>query len=245
MKFGNTTIGGMSFGSTKIGGAKYGNTLVFDGGGSEPALPYAPVEYIKTDGAAYIDTGIKGNDPRSCWFKFSMGSVGSSPRCILGTGSGTENSSLYILGYVNTGGYFGFCHTYFYANSASSVYLLTAGSPFEAKVAMKKSSQVAQLKREGDTSFSSYSKTQSATLTTNKSMYLFAANNADTTTFGLCPSGSRLYFCKIYSDNSFTTLVFDGIPCVYNGDYGIWDKVSDSFFGAVSDSGTFTGPTIP
>lgn len=211
-------------------------------GGAAP-LPYTPVDYIETDGSAYINTGIKGNDPRSCHFKFSIGSVGSS-RCILGTGNGTENTSLYILGYVNTSGYFGFGHKYIYANSASSDYLLTAGSPFEAKVALKKSSQVAQLKREGDSSFTSYSKTQSETLTTNKSMYLFAANNADSSVWARCPSGSRLYFCKIYSDTTYTNIVFDAVPCYYNGEYGLWDRVSDTFFGAVSGSGTFTGPSI-
>ena len=56
MKFGNTTIGGMSFGSTKIGGAKYGNTLVFQPGGEvHPGW----IPYIRggADGS-YIDTGI-------------------------------------------------------------------------------------------------------------------------------------------------------------------------------------------
>ena len=244
IKLGNNNIGKIYLGSNSIGKAYLGSNLVFQrGSGPSPSLPYTPVEYIETDGNAYINTGIKGNDPRSCHFKFSVGSIGSS-RCILGTGSGTEDSSLYVLGYVNTSGYFGFCHTYFYANSASNGYLITPGSPFEAKVAMKNASQVAQLKKEGDSSFESYSKTQSATLTTNKSMYLFAANNGDSTTFGLCPSGSKLYFCKIYSDNSYTTLVFDGIPCVYNGEYGLWDKVSNTFFGNAAASGAFTGPSI-
>ena len=219
-----------------------GDTLVLEQGGTP--LPYTPVEYIEADGSAYINTGIKGNDPRSCHLKFSLGSVGTSSRCIIGTGSATENTSLYVLGYVNTSGYFGFGHNYFYANSASSDYLITAGSPFEAKVAMKNGAQSAQLKQAGASSFVTYSKTQSATLTTNKSMYLFAANNGDSTTFGLCPSGSKLYFCKIYSDNSYTTLVFDGIPCVYNGEYGLWDKVSNTFFGNAAASGAFTGPSI-
>ena len=217
-----------------------GSTLVLEQGGTP--LPYTPIEYIETDGDAYIDTGINGNDPRSCSLKFSIGSSGM--QCILGTGSGTENTSLYALAYINSTNYFGFGHNYYYANISSSGYLITAGSPFEAKVAMKNGSQVAQLKREGDSSFESYSKTQSATLTTNKHMYLFALNNNNTGVHGKCSSGSRLYYCKIYSDNSYSTLVFDGIPCVYNGEYGLWDKKTNTFFGAVPGSGTFTGPLI-
>jgi len=215
-------------------------------GGTPPApLPYTPVEYIETDGNAYIDTGIKGNDPRSCELKFMAGTVGSASQCILGTGGNSENASLYMLSFISSSGYYGFAHNYFYSNSASgSGYGITANSSFEAKCAMKKSSQVAQLKREGDSSFTSYSKTQSSTLTTGKSMYLFACNNADTSVVSKCSSGSRLYYCKIYSTNNYTNLVFDGIPCVYNGEYGLWDRVTDTFFGNAAGSGAFSGPQI-
>lgn len=54
MKFGNTTIGGMSFGSTRIGGAKYGNIPVYT---SEPASTDIPYIRGGADGS-YIDTGI-------------------------------------------------------------------------------------------------------------------------------------------------------------------------------------------
>lgn len=60
MKFGSTTIGGMSFGSTKIGGAKYGNTLVYQAGsGPQPVM----IPYIRggADGS-YIDTGITADN---------------------------------------------------------------------------------------------------------------------------------------------------------------------------------------
>jgi hypothetical protein len=41
-------------------------------GGTPPApLPYTPVEYIETDGTAYINTGIKGDVPFSSELIFS------------------------------------------------------------------------------------------------------------------------------------------------------------------------------
>ena len=34
---------------------------------------------------------------------------------------------------------------------------------------------------------------------------------------------------KLYGDSSFGTLVADFIPCYYNGNFGMWDKVSQTF----------------
>lgn len=60
MKFGNTTIVGMSFGSTKIGGAKYGNTLVFDGGGSPTPDPGSLSNYVQDGLVLHLDGINKG-----------------------------------------------------------------------------------------------------------------------------------------------------------------------------------------
>ena len=59
---GTTEIGKMFLGDVEIGKAYLGNDLVF---GGESSLPYTIVEYIQTDGTAYINTGIKGNAPMS------------------------------------------------------------------------------------------------------------------------------------------------------------------------------------
>ena len=206
----------------------------------DAGLPYTPVEYIETDGYAYINTGIKGNDPRSCELKFMVGSVGAASQCVLGTGSNTEDTNLYMLSFINANGKYGFSHRYFYVNSN---FQLSASSLFEAKCAMKKSSQVVQLKMDGESSFTSFSKTQSATLTTNRNMYLFVSNQADTQVSHRCSEGSRLYYCKIYSTNNYTNLVFDGVPCYYNGTYGLWDKVTNAFFGS-ANYGVFSGPSV-
>lgn len=63
MKYGNTTVGGMSFGSVKIGGARMGNVLVYRQGTRPPILPegYTELQYVDTNSEAYINTGIAGN----------------------------------------------------------------------------------------------------------------------------------------------------------------------------------------
>lgn len=236
---GTTKIGKMFLGSVEIAKAYLGTALVFQKGGN---IPYTPVAYIETDGDAYIDSGIKGNDPRSCELKFMAGSVGTTSQCVLGCETTGENTSLYVLVYISSTGNAGFGHRYFYTDASLAI---TGGVFFEAKTKMKNGSQQISIKRDGDSSFTSLSKTQSATITTGANMFIFAGHNPSTdAAVHKCHNGSRLYYCKIYSDNSYTTLVFDGIPCYYNGAYGLWDRVSNSFFGAVPGSGTFTGPSI-
>lgn len=53
-------IGGMHLGSTKIAKAYLGSDLVYQksGGGDGIVTPYQRVEYLASDGNAYIDTGI-------------------------------------------------------------------------------------------------------------------------------------------------------------------------------------------
>ena len=62
MKFGNTTIGGMSFGSTRIGGARLGSDLVYKSG--DTPTPPAPTptllyELSSPTTTKDFDTGVK------------------------------------------------------------------------------------------------------------------------------------------------------------------------------------------
>lgn len=62
MKYGNTTIGGMSFGSIRIGGANFGSVPVFrEGSGPTPPTPTF-IPYIRGGVGSYIDTGITADD---------------------------------------------------------------------------------------------------------------------------------------------------------------------------------------
>ena len=202
-------------------------------------LPYTPVDYIATDGVAYIDTGINGNDPRSVELKYMISSLAG--QCPIGVGKGTEDTSLYYLLYITGSAICGFGHRYFYTGSGIQA---SVNVPFEAKCAMKQSSQVLQVKNQGESSFTSFSKSQSTSITTNKSIFLFSAHNPTTDApQEVVPSGSRMYYCRIYTTNTYTNLVFDGVPCLYNGEYGMWDRVSDSFFGNANSTGAFSGPS--
>ena len=207
---------------------------------TQDGLPYTPLTYIQTDGTAYIDTGVPGSSPKSSELKVM---IPDSTNCVmLGKGNintSSQVASMFVLLYMNgSRACFGF--RYRFLSGAPNVSTsITNQTPFVVRTQLKAGSQLIGVKEEGDTEWTSLSKTQGTASTGSDNLYLFRDNYSSAPL--PCPSGSRVYYCKIYSDYDLTTLVFDGVPCYYNGEYGLWDKVSDSFFGNAAGSGAFTG----
>ena len=201
-------------------------------------LSCTPVEYIETDGAAYINTGIVGADPRSAEIRSI---VRQTSNRILSSSSGVENSSNYELLGISASGYARIAHYYNYSTGMPSLQnSITNGTPFTARISMKKGSQSMSVKFDGEQSYTTVSKTDNNTISSTRTLYLFGSNTGGTPL--VAASGTRVYYCKIYSDDTYGGLVFDGVPCYYNGQYGIWDKVSGTFK-ANSGSGAFSGPS--
>ncbi len=225
-----------------------GSTLILEQ--NSTPLPYTPVDYIETDGDAYIDTGIIGAPVKSAEMKVLP--AGGASYTILGSrGSTTDGEakkfqmfriiyysadSIYVVGY-------GYYYSVAGASNPSVTDSVTNETPFIVKGSFKNGAQSVSVKEEGESSFRSNSTTYTKTITSSLNMYIFAANE-NGTAGNKATSGTRVYYCKIYSDDSYSTLLFNGVPCYYNNEYGLWDKVSNTFFGAVSGSGTITGPSI-
>ena len=237
MKYGSTTICGMSFGSTRIGGAKLGNTLVYQSG---PVLPDGPLEYIETDGSAYINTGIEGKWPRSCELK--VGVINTDFACFLGARVASEGRRFQLV--MNTGGHVDIGAVNSYVNGVSIESSITNQTPVVVRAMLHNTTgSYIEAKQEGESSFTRKT-TQSypggGNPTTGLNLFLFA-NNYGGVPANFEPEGTPLYYCKIYSDDSFTTLIFDGVPYRYNHKCGLWDNVSNTFFGNANSSGTFIG----
>lgn len=224
--------------------------MIGAGSGPTPPLPYTPVEYIETDGTAYIDTGITGVPVKSAEIKILP--IGGASQSFLGSrGTTTDGEAkkfqMFRMVYYSSDVQYYLGYGYYYTvgstSSPSITNSVTNGTPFEAKISLKSGTQTQSVKEYGDASFRTHSTTYTKSISSSLTMYLFAVNT-NGTAGQLAASGTRLYYCKIYSDNNYSTLIFNGVPCYYNGEYGLWDKVSNSFFGAVSGSGTFTGPSI-
>lgn len=214
-------------------------------GGTPPTpLPYTPVEYIVSDGACYIDAHLFATPPRSCEMKVKMG---SNTACSLLAGwmaASGSNAKQFALARYNAAK----CITFAYYNTYGSsdgmpsvAYSIDNDRPFIVKTDIKKGSQHISVKQEDSDSWTTVTKTNNNNVSSEWNLRIFSAyrNGQDET---IAPAGTRLYYCKIYSDATYTTLHRDFVPCIYQGEYGLWDKVSDTFFGN-SGSGTFSGPS--
>lgn len=213
------------------------------------SLPYTPVEYIVTDGSCYIrpgTNGITGTPPRSSEIKVLMGSnTACSLLASFLKSSGTD-SKQFALARYNVYKYATYSYYSNYGSNdvtTSVAYSIDNNKPFIVKTDLKKGSQHISVKQENSDEWTTTTKTSTNRVSSTYALVIFGAYR-NSRYEDLAPSGTRLYYCKIYSDETYTTLVFDGVPCLYNGAYGLWDKVSDSFFGNKASSGAFTGPAI-
>lgn len=200
-------------------------------------LPYTPVEYIATDGTAYINTGIKAGSPVAISVDMKVTFVANGGK-MMGARDGARRVipvALSSTGVLSLG----FYDFYNVIDVSSSV---TNKTPICIKCSMQEDSQVMQVKLDGESSYTTYTKADGATINSTLNQYLFAHNYSGGKEN--VANGTKLFYCKIYSDTTYTNLVFDAVPCYYNGVYGLWDKVSDTFFGNAAGSGAFTGPSI-
>lgn len=213
------------------------------GGSPTPPLPYTVVDYIQTDGVAYIDTGIKGNAPMSFRFKVTPVAPASGNSYYFGCRKDTGNTRFMPL-IVTSGKKAGFGYgSGVYTSTIDITASINNKTAMDVQCILKANPQSFGVKQAGASSYTTMSGTVSGTQTTNRNMLVFGYDYTGTSV-GHCPSGVKWWECKIYSSNNYTNLVFDGVPCIYNGEYGMWDLVSDSFFGNASNSGSFTGPSI-
>ena len=100
------------------------------------------------------------------------------------------------------------------------------------------------VKQAGESSFTTKHQSASAGITSNNyTIAVFAMNSYGT--INVSENGTRIQSVKIWSSPDYATgLIFNGVACEYNGEYGLWDKVSNTFFGNAAGSGAFSGPQI-
>ena len=220
MKYGNTTIGGMSFGSTRIGGAKYGNTLVFNPGSPQPTTT---IPYIRNTGLdAYIDTGITADATTRVviWARnfnidtlFLFGSrISGTDRAFSLFADSGANSGYIGIGYGNTSTFLSNDQVNYLSDYHK--YELNAGALLIDDV------QIGA----GAGTFSSDN---------NKSIHLFGLNNNGTHVATRYPVD--ICAVKIYKGGN---LVRDYTP-VSSPSVGFYDSVSNTVFTNANNSGTF------
>ncbi len=208
------------------------------GGGT---LPYTPLEYLETDGNSYINTGIKSQDPMFCDMKVKINTSISTSEVFAGTGNvdGNANTFVFLLHSVSAPSGFGYGYKYLYSSIFSGLDLT---NPVETSTHLISRYVTMGYKLSGASSYVGATPKTNRTENINSTypIYIFATNGGSSATMK-CSAGSRLYYIKIYQGRAFPSLAFDGVPALYNGQYGLWDNVSNSFFGNANSTGSFTG----
>lgn len=212
--------------------------------GGTPPSPSGPipVDYIETDGVAYINTGIKGNAPMSSKIQVVPVAHASGNNYVCGARKDSGNTRLVFLviasgktagpGYANG----------LYSTDVDVSASIDNGTLMMVQTALKAGDQDFYVKQAGESSYTSKSHAATGTITTGRDIFVLALNNQGNAS--VSASGTKVKTVQLFSDFSFSNLVFDAYACYYNGEYGMWDNISNSFFGNAAGSGEFTGPSI-
>lgn len=223
---GTTKIGKMFLGSTEIAKAYLGSDLVFQKGGVTP-LPYdAEIEYLRSTGTQYIDTGLYGDNALDYEVRVSIALVSSSTFYnVLGDRLSSSEKRFSLMLYArNTNS----SHVYFNSGDANEVKTSSqAGSTVsgwhtyskDASDVFMDSNKVGTLEQQ--------------TYTTPNTIILFGARNSGSLSNMLT---GNISYCKFSRGG---VLLRDFIP-VRIGTIGyMYDRVSGQLFGNAG-TGAFT-----
>jgi hypothetical protein len=200
------------------------------------------VDYIQTDGVAYINTGIKGNAPMSMKSRMIPVAPASGNTYICGCRKDTGNTRFSLV-LVTSGKTAGLAYgSGAYTSDIDVSDSVDNGTIMVVQTILAAGDQKFYVKQEGESSYTSQSHSVAGTITTDTDIYLFALNNHGSAS--VCSAGTKVNTLLLYSDKTWTNLILDLRSCYYNGEYGMWDMVSDTFFGNAAVSGAFTGPSI-
>lgn len=208
-------------------------------------LPYdAEIEYLQKDGSAYIDTGILGDQPKSVELKV-MSPTLSTYQCVIGClHSSNPSTHRFAPVIISSSKIVGVTYYSTASNGGKDVSQAMANAiPFVVKASLKPSNQTSMVKLDTESTFSTKVWTESRTVNAGYNMFLFAANN-NVTAQSYMVDGARIYYCKIYDDDSWTNLVRDFIP-VRVGTVGyMYDRVSGQLFGNAGTGNFILGPDV-
>lgn len=212
-------------GSTPIEKAYIGSTLVWE----KNSLPYdAQVEWIATDGEAYIDTGLKPTNATRFEIIMDIPTLSQSV-WMWGARNGYASGQCAVLWDKDNGRWdwrFGNKTLITTSTQSANRYLFdnhTSGSARQLYI------------KYNETTLSLVAANNS--FTCNYNFFIFAMNVNGTASMGMTPSGITCVSAKFWSG---TTLVRDYIPVRKDGVGYLYDNVSGEFYGNASSVGVFT-----
>ena len=204
------------------------------------------LEWIETDGVAYIRTDIYMTPPpRSCHAKIKMG---ANQYCgLIGGRSYTSGSNVQAFSFLKytTAKALLFCFFYNYGPSDGTPYITYSvdnDKPFEVKVALRTGRQEISVKQEDTGQWGNVvSKSQTTPLSGSYTLRIFSTYEGTGDNQNIAPAGTRMYFVDVFSDFTYTTKVGGFVPWRENGVVGMKNTVTNTFLTSADPNGVFTG----
>lgn len=200
----------------------------------ESVLPDGQLEWIETDGVAYIDTGYTPNN-------YSSAQI----RCFLPTSTSSNHIAEVMNGTNDRLGYL-LCLP---SGNISFMFgsLVPTGWTFDnTKINTFKTKFVSTTLRTlsvtpdgGTETINTNTALRTAPNLGSYHLVLFGLNNKGTVTPSF--SGTKIYNAIFCSDSNLTTLVRNYVPWRLNGEVGLMDTLTNTFYGNAAGSGAFTG----
>ena len=202
------------------------------------------LDYVQTDGSAYIDTGIIGKTGT----KASIGMMwhnggGTKDVCFLGARNGSNGRFLLCHAYS---GNWNLAYRSYYTSSAVVTNPKPADDTFYSVQSEIDATGVYKITVNGKSYTHNPNSSDTGSWSSSFSMYLFALQGQTSgTASNKSPSGTRCYWTRIWQQdaNGVYQFVRDFVPCKKGDRVGLWDRVSgDIFYPA---TGTLTaGSTV-
>lgn len=214
------------------GAFKYRFFLVADGAGS-PGVTEVP--YIESTGSEYINTGYIGTFDDVYDVSWRNLATTIADHFLLGAYGKTKSDYKYTVVQHYKGKYSYYLNRTGYNSSVAA----TKDADHRVRVSFEYNRQEYELSTDGGATYSSFGTLyQTSVANTTAPLYIFArnCNNAgvDNTTI------ARLYSCTIRHNGE---TVRDFVPCVKNGEAGVYDRVLGRFHGNISGAGELVAAT--
>lgn len=205
----------------------------------EAVLPDGQLEWIETDGVAYIIPDIAPNFVSSSKIKARFADY-NGYQYICGNSISSGVFLIYAVLFPNNGVLsLTTCRRFFF-NGFPYVYGFSEPIEIEHKWASTNST-VVTAKRNGVV-LDSFSYTQSIQqVTTSNKMHIFGIRRYQDGKNGGNHNGLRIYYIDLFSDGNQTNMVFGGKPWRLNGEVGLMDTLTNTFHGNAAGSGAFIG----
>lgn len=210
---------------------------------AEAVAPHdGQLEWIETDGVAYIDSGVKGMQSFAAEAEIYPIHSSNILAVILGTETANhaDGPNRLIPFLINSDDRACFARYYYYSSGMRDISsVIINETSYIQRSQLRSGSQLISTKLQGESTFTTVTKVGTGNVGTSYNMYIFAANNG--AAVWKCKGGTKIGYLTIWGDYNMTSTIKTFVPWRLNGEVGLMDTLTNTFHGNAAGSGAFIG----